>query len=138
VFLHKLDNRNLNGLLQKFLLVVKKLCSVTKLGDLMVPYSISRQTPDPPHFSLPTTFNQCGPCPKHCCWLVQNVSSCALFLQTPCFSLYLGPVFSKLLPCFFQGCGSGLDPDSIGSVDPDSESGSGSRRAKMTHKRRKF
>jgi hypothetical protein len=35
--------------------------------------------------------------------------------------------------------GSGLDPDSIRSVDPDpdSESGSGSRRAKMTHKRRK-
>jgi hypothetical protein len=35
-----------------------------------------------------------------------------------------------------QGCGagSGLDPDSIGSVDP--ESGSGSRRAKMTHKSR--
>jgi hypothetical protein len=32
-----------------------------------------------------------------------------------------------------------LDPDSIGSVDPDpySESGSGSRRAKMTHKSRK-
>jgi hypothetical protein len=41
----------------------------------------------------------------------------------------------------FQGCGSGsvLDPYSIGSVDPDpySESGSGSRRAKITHKRRK-
>jgi hypothetical protein len=30
------------------------------------------------------------------------------------------------------------DPDSIGSVDPDSESGSGSRRAKMTHKSRKI
>ncbi len=29
------------------------------------------------------------------------------------------------------------DPDSIGSVDPDSDSGSGSRRAKMTHKSRK-
>jgi hypothetical protein len=31
------------------------------------------------------------------------------------------------------------DPDSIGSVDPDpySESGSGSKRAKMTHKSRK-
>jgi hypothetical protein len=29
------------------------------------------------------------------------------------------------------------DPDLIGSVDPDSESGSGSRRAKMTHKSRK-
>jgi hypothetical protein len=30
---------------------------------------------------------------------------------------------------YFQGCGSGLDPDSIGSVDPDpdSESGSGIR-----------
>ncbi len=40
-----------------------------------------------------------------------------------------------------QGCGSGsvLDPYLIGSVDPDpySESGSGSRRAKMTHKSRK-
>jgi hypothetical protein len=38
-----------------------------------------------------------------------------------------------------QGCGSvsGSVPDSIGSVDPDSESGSGSgsRRAKMTQKR---
>jgi hypothetical protein len=45
-----------------------------------------------------------------------------------------------------QGFGSGLDPDSIGPVDPDpdsigpvdpdpdSESGSGSRRAKLTHK----
>jgi hypothetical protein len=34
----------------------------------------------------------------------------------------------------------GLDPDSIGSVDPDPdpESRSGSRRAKMTHKSRKF
>jgi hypothetical protein len=32
-----------------------------------------------------------------------------------------------------------VDPDSIGSVDPDSESGSGSRRAKMTLKsRQKF
>ncbi len=38
-----------------------------------------------------------------------------------------------------QGFGSGLDPYSIGPVDPDpySESGSGSRRAKMTHKSRK-
>ncbi len=37
-----------------------------------------------------------------------------------------------------QGCGSGseMDPDSIGSVDPDPhlESGSGSRRAKITDK----
>jgi hypothetical protein len=34
------------------------------------------------------------------------------------------------------GCGSGLDPASIRSVDPDldSESGSNSRRAKMIHK----
>jgi hypothetical protein len=39
-----------------------------------------------------------------------------------------------------QGCGSGsrLDPDSVGSVDPDSESVSGSRRAKMAHKSRKI
>jgi hypothetical protein len=40
-----------------------------------------------------------------------------------------------------QGFGSGsvLDPYSIGPVDPDpySESGSGSRRAKITHTRRK-
>jgi hypothetical protein len=28
-----------------------------------------------------------------------------------------------------------MDPDSIKSVDPDLESGSGSRRAKMTHKK---
>jgi hypothetical protein len=37
------------------------------------------------------------------------------------------------------GSGSGSDPDSIRSVDPDpySESGSGSRRAKMTHKIKK-
>ncbi len=32
---------------------------------------------------------------------------------------------------------AGFRPDSIGPVDPDSESGSGSRRAKMTHKSRK-
>ncbi len=39
----------------------------------------------------------------------------------------------------WQGFGSGLDPDSIRSVDSDpySESGSGSRREKMTHKSRK-
>jgi hypothetical protein len=41
-----------------------------------------------------------------------------------------------------QGCGSGsgLDPNSIGSVDPDpdSVSGSGSRRAKITHRSRKI
>jgi len=49
---------------------------------------------------------------------------------------------ATLQPCWKQGCGSGtgsgLDPYSIGSVDPDpySESGSGSRRAKMTHKSR--
>jgi hypothetical protein len=37
---------------------------------------------------------------------------------------------------FVSGSGSGLDPDSIRSVDPDpdSESGSGSRRANMNHK----
>ncbi len=47
--------------------------------------------------------------------------------------------------CYHQGCGSVfvsgsvLDPNSIGSVDPDpySESGSESRRSKMTHKSRK-
>jgi hypothetical protein len=44
-----------------------------------------------------------------------------------------------------QGCrsgsgsvsGSGLDPDSIESVDPDPDSESGYRRAKITHKSRK-
>ncbi len=46
-------------------------------------------------------------------------------------------------PGFNQVIGSGsvrsVDPDSVRSVDPDpfSESGSGSRRAKMTHKRRR-
>jgi hypothetical protein len=42
---------------------------------------------------------------------------------------------------FGSGSGSGLDPYSIGPVDPDPYSefgfGSGSRRAKMTHKSRK-
>jgi hypothetical protein len=40
---------------------------------------------------------------------------------------------------FGSRSGSGLDPYSIGPVDPDpySESGSGSRREKMTHKSRK-
>jgi hypothetical protein len=63
----------------------------------------------------------------------------------------LFPVFRTVLirkqsdpDCLDQGFGSVLDPDSIRSVDPDSirsvdpdpyyESGSGSRRAKMTHK----
>ncbi len=47
------------------------------------------------------------------------------------------PVFFGFLQGF--GSGSGLDPYSIGPVDPDpySESGSGSRRAKITHKSRK-
>jgi hypothetical protein len=31
-----------------------------------------------------------------------------------------------------------LDPDSFRSVDPDKESGSGSIRAKMTHRNKKF
>jgi len=37
------------------------------------------------------------------------------------------------------GSGSGLDPDSMESLDlyPDSKSGSGSRRAKMAHQNRK-
>ncbi len=55
--------------------------------------------------------------------------------QVPSQSLHTASQSAK------QGCGSGsgLDPYSIGLVDPDpySESGSGSRRAKMTHKRRK-
>jgi hypothetical protein len=36
------------------------------------------------------------------------------------------------------GCETGLDPDSIRSVDLDPYSKSGSRRAKMTHKSGKF
>ncbi len=38
MFLHTFDilNRNLNGLFQKFMPVVTKLCAVTKLGDLTV------------------------------------------------------------------------------------------------------
>jgi hypothetical protein len=50
------------------------------------------------------------------------------------FFLWVNQLIRKLQGC---GSGSGLDPDSIGSVDPDSESGSGSRRAKMTRKSRK-
>jgi len=44
---------------------------------------------------------------------------------------------SKVSP-IYQGCGSGaeLDQDSIGSVDPDPESGS--RRAKVAHNKRKI
>jgi hypothetical protein len=57
-----------------------------------------------------------------------------------CWSIVV--IVVTLFFCSYQGCGSGsgLDPDSIGSVDPDpySESGSGSMRAKMTHKSRKF
>jgi hypothetical protein len=34
------------------------------------------------------------------------------------------------------GCGSGSDPDSMGSLNPDSQSGSESRRAKVAHKNR--
>jgi hypothetical protein len=41
----------------------------------------------------------------------------------------------RYLHCF--GSGFGLDPDSIRPVDPDSESGSGSRRAKNYAKNRK-
>jgi hypothetical protein len=38
MFLHKFDilKGNLNGLFQKFVSVVPKLCAVTKLGDLTV------------------------------------------------------------------------------------------------------
>ncbi len=39
-------------------------------------------------------------------------------------------------PCC--GSGSGLDPDSMGSVDPDWQSGSGTWRAKITQKNRKW
>jgi hypothetical protein len=53
----------------------------------------------------------------------------------------LATIFHGILPCCGSGwqcfgIGSVLDPDSIRSVDPNPylESGSGSRRAKMTHK----
>ena len=50
-------------------------------------------------------------------------------------------VQKKKVASKMQGCvsGSELDPDSIGSVDPDPapDSESGSRRPKMTHKSRK-
>ncbi len=41
--------------------------------------------------------------------------------------------------CGSESVSSGLDPDSMGYLDPypDSQSGSGSRRAKMTHKYKK-
>jgi hypothetical protein len=56
--------------------------------------------------------------------------------DSPTFFLYYS-FYVKEHICRIQGCGSGsiLDPDSIRSVDPYSESGS--RRAKMTHKSRK-
>jgi hypothetical protein len=54
-----------------------------------------------------------------------------MFLRVGC-SLLRAEASSVTWTFFFmidQGCGSGsqLDPDSIGSVDPDPESGSGSR-----------
>jgi hypothetical protein len=63
-------------------------------------------------------------------------------LDLHCFHAYPDPD----LTFQYQGCesgtvsGSGLDPDSIGSVDPnpDSESGSRTMRAKMSHKSRFF
>jgi 5'-AMP-activated protein kinase catalytic alpha subunit len=50
-------------------------------------------------------------------------------------SLQLYQVGAKL-QCFFVS-GFGLDPDSIRSEDPDSEFGSGYRRAKIAHRNRK-
>ncbi len=54
-------------------------------------------------------------------------------------NMLIGNVNPKSCVCFFQCFGSGLDPDSIRLVDPYpySESVTGSRRAKMTHKNRK-
>ncbi len=63
-------------------------------------------------------------------------------LPSPTMGLII-VIWFKTLTTGQQGCGSGpgsqLDPDSIGSVDPDpySESGSGSSREKMAHKSRK-
>ncbi len=67
---------------------------------------------------------------------------CVLWTKHTCHA-YVRYLLHIRVVCSFrnQGFGSGsvLDPYSIGPVDPDpySESGSRSRRAKMTHKRRK-
>jgi hypothetical protein len=63
--------------------------------------------------------------PLTCIQVTQNPFISQLHFQTSKLTIEL-----RLKECF----GSGLDPDSIRSVDPDSESGSGSRRTKMTHK----
>jgi hypothetical protein len=64
-------------------------------------------------------------------FILQSLNPCPEVVQDK-------EAFVRQVHTYKQGCGSGseLDLDSIGSVDPDpySESGSGSRRAKMTHK----
>jgi hypothetical protein len=78
---------------------------------------------------------------------LQIFLSWRLLLEVGCAARRNGKIFNAiysiqfLFNCnsYLQGCGSGLDPDSIGSVDsdPDSGSGSGSKRAKITQKSRK-
>ncbi len=72
-------------------------------------------------------------------WHWDKVWSCVNHSILSGFCPFLNKIFwSSSYPaeqCL--GSGSGLDPDSIRSVDPDSESGSRFRRAKMTHRNRK-
>ncbi len=57
---------------------------------------------------------------------------CYVYFSTPHLLWSGGGGGMYLNQCF--GSGSGMDPESIRSEDPDSVSGSGSRRAKMNHK----
>ncbi len=62
-------------------------------------------------------------------------ATAGVFLPSAALAVVVaGEAGANVCSTWRQGCGSGLDPDSIGSVDPDpdSESGSGSR-AKMTN-----
>jgi hypothetical protein len=57
----------------------------------------------------------------------ENILSAQIYLATLASSMPTLLYFSVV----------DLDPDSMGSLDPDSQSGSGSRREKMIHKNRK-
>ncbi len=96
----------------------------------------------------------CRPRVRYYCWTrqkirhqvssrrKQNIMSHTLFIVLVLVKIYCLLYLENYVKTrgLLQGCGSGsgLDPYSIGSVDPDpySEFGSGSRRAKMTHKSR--
>ncbi len=95
---------------------------------------------DPQFFELERNFFLINNCQWKCKMLL-SLSFTHLSLNLQKWKVYV--CFSTI---YMQGCGPGsgtgsgsvLDPYSIESVDPDpySESGSGSRRAKMTHKSR--